>query len=278
MVGAGGVLGHEIAEGLRTAGSDVTRTARRDVPGLRHHKLDLTDEVRVRQMARGHDASVLVPILTVSAPAARWMAEEGVRRIVVFSSNNVGIDQHSPVYAALREAEAEVAAIGAEVVILRPTMIYGYAGDGNLSKLMRFAYRRGFLPCPGDGRALQQPVFVEDVAAAAVLAARGAYAPGPFSVGGPDVLPQTAVFSEVLRAVGGQGERVVKLPLAPVKLAARLGEALGMPLPLSTVQLRRMTQDKTATEPQPFGFIPRVSLQEGLERLNADLAARGSEG
>ncbi|MEO0761790.1 MAG: hypothetical protein AAFZ09_08270, partial [Pseudomonadota bacterium] len=49
-----------------------------------------------------------------------WLAEEGVRRIVLFSSNNVGIDREAPVYRALAEAEKLAHSALAEVVEARP--------------------------------------------------------------------------------------------------------------------------------------------------------------
>jgi nucleoside-diphosphate-sugar epimerase len=271
--GTSSVLGHYAAAGLEEGGCDVVRAARGPafkVPDLR---LDLTDERAVRAAARGLDAALLVPILTVSAGAARWLAEEGVRRIVVFSSNNVGIDQESPVYRALARAEKELAALDAEIVILRPTMIYGHRGDGNLSRLVRFAKTYGFLPCPGRGRALQQPVFVLDLARAAVQAVMGGYASGPFSIGGCDVVSTEGLFTAVLRAAGQSERRLVRIPLSPLRAAASAAEAAGLPAPLKRAQLARIEQDKIAAEAALYGFTPQVGLGEGLARLRADIEA-----
>ena len=104
--GCSGVLGHKIAELLSLNDLEVTRSARRPFAGDADLRLDLTDEARVREAAQGQELAVLAPILTTSAPAARWLAEEGVRRIVLFSSNNVGIDREAPVYRALAQAGA----------------------------------------------------------------------------------------------------------------------------------------------------------------------------
>lgn len=276
--GCSGVLGHEIAQLLSLKDVDVTRSARRPFSGDADLRLDLTDEARVREAAQGHEVAILAPILTTSAPAAGWLAEEGVRRIVLFSSNNVGIDPDASVYQRLADAEEVALQIDAEVVILRPTMIYGYPGDGNLSRLLGLAGRFGMLPCPGDGGALQQPVHVTDVAAAAVQAALGTHAPGPFSVGGPEIITSHALFQQVLAAAGRPKERVLPLPLFPLRLVAGVLETLKLPAPVTTAQLKRVSKDKTATEAAPFGYIPQVSLAEGLERLAAALAGQASRG
>ncbi|GGY52393.1 SDR family oxidoreductase [Parvularcula lutaonensis] len=275
--GTTGAVGHEVAGRLEGRGAAVTRASRKPAKGLRHKTLDLTDEAGVRAAAQGHDAAILAPILSVSAPAARWLTEEGVRRIVVFSSNNVGIDADSPVYRALAEAERTLSGIDAEITILRPTMIYGHAGDGNIATLMRFALKYGFLPCPGSGRALQQPVFYEDVAEAAVQAVMAADA-GVFAVAGSEALPQKELFSRVLGAVRKGNGAVLTVPLAALRAAAKAAEAVGLKLPLSTAQLARFERDKTPTLPQLPGFAPSVSLSEGLERLAEDLADTASEG
>lgn len=275
--GTTGAVGHEIAERLDDRGLTVTRSGRKPAKGLRKLTLDLTDEAGVRAAAKGHDAAILAPILSVSAPAARWLAEEGVRKIVVFSSNNVGIDADSPVYQALAEAERSLSGLDAEVTILRPTMIYGHAGDGNLGKLMQFALKRGFLPCPGSGRALQQPVFYEDVAAAGVEALLSSQT-GIYSVSGPEALSQKELFGRVLAAAGKNRGAVVTIPLAPLRMVAGAAEALGLTLPLSTVQLARFERDKTPTLPSLPGVAPAVSLAEGLERLAEELADGASHG
>ena len=76
---------------------------------------------------------MLVPILSVSAPAAVQLQAAGVHRGVVFSSNNVAIVGADPVYDALRAGEDAIVEACPGWAILRPTMIYGYPGDGNLS-------------------------------------------------------------------------------------------------------------------------------------------------
>ncbi|NNU17166.1 NAD-dependent epimerase/dehydratase family protein [Parvularcula sp. ZS-1/3] len=276
--GTSGVLGHLIAEELKDRQHDVVSAARRKVAGSAQLRLDVTDEAAVRAAAQGLDAAVLCPILSVSAPAARWLAEEGVRRIVCFSSNNVGIDEESAVYRALAEAEASLESVGAEMVILRPTMIYGHVEDGNLSKLLRFAQRFGFLPCPGKGAALQQPVHISDVARVGADAIGAEHPSGAFAVSGPKALETAQLFGHVLKAAGKPSSSVLKLPLGPLKLAAAGAEAIGLNLPLKTAQLARIERDKLPTLPAPPEFEARTHLEDGLAALATELAAWGTQG
>jgi len=265
-------LGNMIADKLEADGQRVTRTARSPLRPEGTDKLDLSDEAAVRAAAAGQDIAILCPILSVSAPAARWLAEEGVHRLVLFSSNNVAIDQSSPVYEALRQAERSLADVEATITILRPTMIYGYPGDGNLSRLFTFAKRLGFLPCPGSGGALQQPTFVDDVANAAVYAATTKGSEGTFAIAGPEILSTRDLFGAALRAAGRSNRLVLPLPLAPVRALTGFAQGTGIKLPISTTQLDRLERDKTAVGDLLPGFQSTVSIDEGLTKLAGRIA------
>ncbi len=51
-------------------------------------------------------------------------------------------------------------------IILRPTLIYGYGRDKNITEIARFIQRFGFFPVFGSARGLRQPIHADDVAAA----------------------------------------------------------------------------------------------------------------
>jgi nucleoside-diphosphate-sugar epimerase len=54
--------------------------------------------------------------------------------------------------------------------ILRPTLIYGYGKDKNISEIARFIQRFGFFPVFGKARGLRQPIHADDVAQACIRA------------------------------------------------------------------------------------------------------------
>jgi nucleoside-diphosphate-sugar epimerase len=262
--GASGELGRRIADRLTAAGHEVTATSRR--PGSGQVRLDLEKETEVRQSAEDHDAAILCPILSVSHKAAGWLVEEGVPRIVCFSSNNVGIDQESPVYAGLRAAEKDLGALSASIVIFRPTMIYGYPGDGNLGKLFQFARRFGFLPMAGAGTARQKPLFIGDLAAAAAKAVASRKA-GTYTIAGPSEVTTEALHRMVLKAAGRSEKALIKVPLGTLRGAVGAAEKAGLSLPLDTAQLARADHDRLPIgNPWP-GYAPTTELDEGLRQL-----------
>jgi nucleoside-diphosphate-sugar epimerase len=273
LVGAARPLGNAIARRLAERGHEVTGTARqpREQSGL--VQLDLDDRAGIERVAHGHDAAILTPILTVSQPAIAPLREAGIDRFVLFSSNNVAIDHQSPVYQALRAAEARAG----DCRILRPTMIYGSPEDGNLSRLMTFARRSGFLVCPGSGRAMQQPVHIDDVAEAVRVALEGPASSGLHALGGPEETTMRELFRRILAAAGRRGGAVLPLPLSPALAAAGIAERMGLRLPLTTRQLKLFEEDKRARAPLLPDFQPSVGLDEGLGRLARQLA-RGRAG
>ncbi len=274
-------MGARIALGLRAGGHEVLATRRTPSQldetlagaGIALGELDLIDLDAVKALAADIDAAVLTPILSISRPAILALSEAGVERGVAFSSNNVAIVGPDPVYDGLRAAEGEILAGAPGWAILRPTMIYGYPGDKNLSRLMTLAARWPVVPRPGSGRAMQQPIHIEDLARLAAVLADGSWPGcGVLPVGGPDRLAHGEM---VRRAVttARPGRPVLPLPLAPGRWVVSVLKALGLPSPLSPAQLQRVELDKTAVDPAaiPVGLQPQISLDQGLSRLAAEM-------
>ena len=278
VVGASRPLGVEIVRALRTAGHEVDATYRtyREEPvsvlnalGASTTRLDIADRSALAARLQNADAAIFIPILTVSQIAAPLL-RDGVRA-VFFSSNNVAIDFEADVYARLREAEDTVQAAAPQAIILRPTMIYGYPEDGNAAKLMAAMRRLPVMPMPGDGKAMQQPVYYKDVAQIACRACVGPALPGgAHAVAGPEPVSQKALYRAVADAAGVRTS-ILPAPIAAAGGVARMIEALGIKPPLSSAQLARANEHKT-----PKGeavILGETLLHAGLAALARDLDA-----
>ncbi len=283
VVGAGGALGCEIVRILRATGADVTATYRTPRQGISEKlnslgaaaaQLDLADTAQSERLLKNADAVVFTPILSVAVAAANLMRDD--QRAVFFSSNNVAIDPSAEVYTRLLKAEADLLAAAPQAIILRPTMIYGYPGDGNLSRLMKLMRRLPATPLPGAGKALQQPVYYKALARTAVAALLGkAGHPQLCAVAGPEPISQRALFLEVARA-GRARTLIVPLPVMAFAPVFKLIEQLGLKLPISSAQLARTGLDKT---PQAQHVIlTETSLAAGLEALVRDIDASHNTG
>lgn len=276
VIGAGGALGHEIVRGLRTRDIDVTatyRTPRKDIEekltalGARPIRLDINDTDTLAPLIARAKAAIFTPILTISKIAAPFL--EPNQSAVFFSSNNAAIDKQAEIYAQLRAAEETVRQDASRASILRPTMIYGYPGDGNLAQLIRAMRRWPMIPMPGNGAALQQPVFYKDLAAIAVETLLDETAHGRVSpAAGPKPMSQRELYEIAAKAAGAR-LRTFGLPLGPGAKALVMLERSGLRLPISSTQLQRAAMDKTPQGPSPI--LGKTSLEEGLSQLAAGL-------
>ncbi|MBL4619698.1 MAG: NmrA family NAD(P)-binding protein [Marinicaulis sp.] len=278
VVGAGGALGLEIVRGLRAQNISVTATYRMHRPsmvkqlsalGAELVQLDLRNEAEVKQCLVDVDGVVFIPILTASKDAAQLLRD--TQHAVFFSSNNVSIDPENDTYARLLEAEEETRKNAPHAVILRPTMIYGYAGDGNLSRLMKLMRKFPIIPMPGSGQALQQPVFYKDLAQIAIRSVLCRdLNPGIYAVAGPEAISQRRLYAEIAKAAGG-GRKVMSVPIKALTFAILMLEKLGIKPPVSSAQLDRAERNKA-----PSGVnvvLAPTSLPDGLKSLAEALDA-----
>src|SRR5260370_19064687 len=128
----------------------------------------------------------------VHGMGARTIAEAartaGVERLVHVSG--IGADRRSSKNRYVQskvEAEEAVVAAFESATILRPSVVFG-PDDVLFNRLAKIAALAPFMPVVGSGRAKVQPVFVGDVAAAAVaVLARPDTAKSVFELGGPRV-------------------------------------------------------------------------------------------
>lgn len=120
-----------------------------------------------------------------AARVARLAAENGVERFVQISA--IGADAQSDSAYARTKAEGEAAVLEhmPRAVILRPSIIFG-PEDQFFNRFAGMARLGPVLPVVG-ARTKFQPVYVDDVAAAAMKGVEGAADPGIYELGGPDV-------------------------------------------------------------------------------------------
>ncbi|HRO13649.1 MAG TPA: complex I NDUFA9 subunit family protein [Paracoccus sp. (in: a-proteobacteria)] len=128
---------------------------------------------------------------------ARLSAGLGVERIVHVSAIGADPDSDSRYAASKGRGEAEVLAARPDAVILRPSVMFG-TDDHFFNRIASMARMFPFVLLLPGADAPMQPVFVEDVACAAMLAATGRAEPGVYELGGPDVMTMRQIARMVL--------------------------------------------------------------------------------
>ena len=220
--------------------------------------------------------AVLSQVDTVINLAPIWLAPaalpaltaRGMRRFVAFSSTSVftkaGSDHpdEQAMVQRLRDGEAAVRAFceahGVAWTILRPTLIYAEGQDGNVSRLAKLIRRMRVLPLAGAGRGLRQPVHAQDLAHAALAAARSPAAHDRvYDLPGGETLTYRQMVERIFIGLGRR-PRIIAAPQVLWRLAFRLARPL---LPGATAQMgARMSADLVFNDDaarRDFGWSPR---------------------
>ena len=134
---------------------------------------------------------------------ARLAASSGARQVVHLSA--IGADAASPsAYGRSKAAgEAAVRAAFPRAVILRPSIVFG-AEDQFFNRFAAMAASLPVLPIVG-GETKFQPVYVGDVADAALAALLPQAAGKTFELGGPEVRTFRQLIEYMLKIIDGSG-------------------------------------------------------------------------
>lgn len=231
-----------------------------------------------------------------TAALARAAADAGVRRLVLASSMAAygpvaegTVTEDRPLVATgdpygdskVRGEAAAKAALegtGTELVVLRPTLIYGPA-SGSWTLAPVAAMRKGLPVMLGDGSHRVDAVYVADVAGAFAAAGEASGAAGrAFNVTGHDV--STGEFFGAYAKMLGVPLRRVPAGLARsgAALVGRLTSLLPGPprfVPETLTTLMSTARFDGSAARDVLGYAPRVSFQEGMARTAAWLRDEG---
>lgn len=242
IYGGSGFVGRYIAHRMAKAGWRVRVAVRRPNEGLYVRTYgavgqvdpvlcNIRDDASVAQAMRGADAVINCVgtfdkggknnFYAVQADGAgrvaRLAAEEGVETLVHLSA--IGADKDADTLYLKSKGAGEEAVLHhfPNATILRPSVIFGTEDQffNRFASMTRFT---PVLPIAG-GNTLFQPVFVDDVAAAAEKAATGTAAPGVYELGGHDEMTLHEMMQMMLTII--QRRRFIfNMPFALAKFFA----------------------------------------------------------
>jgi uncharacterized protein YbjT (DUF2867 family) len=188
----------------------------------------------------------------------------GVRRYLHMSALGARPEPADPYHVTNFRADQYVTASGLTYTIFRPSVIYG-PGDQSINLFVRQIQRLSFFPVIGDGQYQLQPVPVDTVARAFILALELPQTENRiYDVGGPEPL----TFDEIVDTIAAVVNRRVKKihqPVWTMRWAAKLCGRFRW-FPLSPGQLRMLLEGSTCDPTafyQDFGLSPRP-FREGL--------------
>ena len=227
--------------------------------------------------------TALLNVASIGFGAANSILEacrlSAVRRAVFVSTTAIFTQLNASSKIVREAAEASIKSSGLDTTILRPTMIYGTPGDRNMIRLVRWLDRWGFIPVFGNGRSLQQPVYVSDVAWAVVQVLESPATIGrQFNISGAAPLTYNDVVRLTAEALGRDVQRF-HVPAQPMVVALRVLERLGITLPIKAEQVLRLNENKAFSHVEAadaFGFSP-MAFEQGI-REEIDLWRSGGDG
>ena len=177
----------------------------------------------------------------------------GARRVVVLSSTSRFTKTASAdpaeqgIAASLISGERQLIdwaeAQGVAWIILRPTLIYGFGRDNNISSIASFINRFRFFPLLGAAKGLRQPIHARDVANACFQALmHGELVNRSYNISGAETLTYSEMVRRVFDAIGKKPRflhiprMVFRLVITMSKLVPRFGD-------ISIGMAERMNQD-----------------------------------
>lgn len=152
-----------------------------------------------------------------AARISRMAAEHGVARMVHISAIGADAESDSSYSRTKAEGEAGVLAHMPDAVILRPSIIFG-TEDQFFNRFAAMTRLGPFLPLVGAGTQFQ-PVYVDDVAQAAVQGVLGHAAPGIYELGGPEVKSFRALMQQMLDVIHRR-RVIIGMPFFVAKIMA----------------------------------------------------------
>ena len=265
IIGGSGFVGRYVARRMAKAGWRVRVAVRRPnealfvkpygvVGQVEPVACNIRDDASLRAVIRSADAVVnCVGVLNgvgkntfdaVQAEGAgrvaRIAAEMGVERLVHISA--IGADAQSDSDYARTKGEGEAAVLAAfpSAVILRPSIIFG-TEDQFFNRFAAMTRMGPILPVVG-GNTRFQPVYVDDVAQAAVAGVTGEAAPGIYELGGPEVDTFRGLMGRMLKVIQRR-RAVINMPFVVAK-AMGFGFDMVQAVTLGLIENKMITRDQ----------------------------------
>jgi nucleoside-diphosphate-sugar epimerase len=276
VLGARSMVGEYLLPALVEAGWQVTAYSRRavDAPRRGVHWRRLTD---LGASGATADQAASLPCWVSIAPISALpeyfdaLRAHGARRVVAVSSTSrftrewSSDEREQALGREFVESESRLQVwaqgLGADWVILRPTLIYGRCLDRNVAEIARFVRRYGFFPLLGGAHGLRQPVHAQDVAAACLAALEsGAARNHAYNISGAERVSYREMVRRVF-AAQGRTPRMLSVPLWAFRLAIACLRLLPRYRGWTAAMAERMNQDLVfdyAEAARDLGYRPRA--------------------
>jgi len=268
LTGATGTIGRAVLRRLTDAGSEPVRCLVRDPRRLGPDRVrvqlalgDLADPGTFRNALRGVQTVIHLGASIRDQPSGslealnglatlrlvRAAERAGASRFVFFSAMGATAQSQARFMRSKAHAAAAVSASDLQTTVFAPSIVYT-PGDPWLSLLERLSWLPA-MPVSGDGRAVYQPIWADDVAdcVTASLQRPGSEAHRDFALAGPESLSYDDIVRAALRPLG-RSRPLVHVPLPVVRAVLSGGERVMGPAAPATWEEAQLMEESMTTE------------------------------
>jgi len=184
---------------------------------------------------------------------------------VVHLSSSVVESAANDWYVQSKDAQEKlVTASGLPLVVLRPTLMFGWFDRKHVGWLARFMQKAPLFPVPGDGRYLRQPLYVGDFCDI-VMACIERRPAGAYNISGRERIDYIDLMRAVKEAVGARAP-IVRVPYRLFWLMLYIYGVFDRDPPFTTQQLEALATPDVFEEidwPGIFG-VRATPLRDAL--------------
>ncbi|MBT9175680.1 MAG: N-acetyl-alpha-D-glucosaminyl-diphospho-ditrans,octacis-undecaprenol 4-epimerase [candidate division WS2 bacterium] len=273
-------------EGLiRCIVRETSDTSLLDSSGLNIEKFvgDLNDQVLMDNAMVGVDTVVHIGSIFYSITVIKAAVKNNVRRAIfvhttgIYSKYKSASEEYKNIELTIEKIiEQSKSRIG--LIYLRPTMIYGYINDRNMSVFIKMVDKLRLLPVINHGNNLLQPVNGRDLGKAYYqILSKPDIMSGNYILSGEKPISMSEIFTLISNNLNKK-TTFISVPL-------RLGEFMARCLKLCTLgkvdyieRVQRMGEDRNYSheeaskdfnyKPMPFSDGLKIEVEEYLKRFN----------
>jgi nucleoside-diphosphate-sugar epimerase len=193
---------------------------------------------------------------------AELSRQEGVETFIFISSQSARPDSLSTYGRTKYAAEQALLSIdGIHIVIVRPGLVVGPGSTGLYHRLSRMVESMPVLPLLGGGRSIVQPIHVDDLCAAILKCDQSSSElhKSVLNLGHPRGVPLAEFLQAIAVARLGRRKMTLSIPLWPAEIVVGWAEALGIPLPISSGNLKGLR------------IVERMETEADMARLDVSV-------
>ena len=241
VTGAKGVVGAPLCVELSRAGRQFIEVSRQGSPeNTIKWDLSLTagsQSLNIEHLLEGATCLIHCAPIWLLPSNLSLLKRAGITQIVVFSSTSVLSKRNSEnkveqqLVSQLASSENAIIQFCCneeiDLTILRPSLIYGYGRDQNVSHIARFIRRYKFMILVGEASGLRQPVHADDLVSTALTCLnKPSRRQVAYNLAGRDILTYKQKVERIFTAIS-YNVRIVAIPLTLFRLALVCANKIG---------------------------------------------------